>query len=294
MFTVYMHRNKANDKKYIGITKQSPKRRWQNGYGYKTNTYFWRSIKKYGWDGFEHKILYRNLSEEEAKETEIQLIIEYNCKSPNGYNITRGGDNVSDKLHSEETRRKISKALKGRHLSDECKKKISKAVSGKNNYFYGKTFTPEHIEKLKIARSKRITSEETKEKMSKSRKGENSKIAISVYQYSLDGYLIRKWFSASLAAIELNINQANITSVCKGRRNECGGYMWRYYESEKIDAFAKRNYKKIIQKNKDGLVISTFNSISEASKKLNLDSSSITKCCKGKSQTCGGFRWEYA
>ena len=61
-FTVYMHINKINDKKYIGITSYSLKERWRNGNGYGENTPFGQAIKKYGWNNFEHKILYSDLT----------------------------------------------------------------------------------------------------------------------------------------------------------------------------------------------------------------------------------------
>lgn len=32
-YKVYIHTNKLNNKKYIGITKQDPERRWKNGWG---------------------------------------------------------------------------------------------------------------------------------------------------------------------------------------------------------------------------------------------------------------------
>lgn len=93
MFTVYMHINKINNKKYIGITSKKPEDRWGlDGSNYRSQ-YFNRAIQKYGWDSFEHIILYKDLSEEEAKQLEIKLIEEYNTMDPNlGYNRTIGGD----------------------------------------------------------------------------------------------------------------------------------------------------------------------------------------------------------
>lgn len=67
-YTVYMHINKINNKKYIGITKNKLTRRWKsNGVGYKTSTLFWNAIQKYGWDNFEHEIIETGISQDKAK-----------------------------------------------------------------------------------------------------------------------------------------------------------------------------------------------------------------------------------
>ena len=53
--------------------------------------YFTNAIKKYGWANIEHKILYTNLSKEEAEQKEIELIKEYKSnKREYGYNLTEG------------------------------------------------------------------------------------------------------------------------------------------------------------------------------------------------------------
>ena len=78
-FCVYVHTNKINNKKYVGQTCQKPESRWGNqGCGYKGCLLFERAIQKYGWDNFEHKILYSNLTQKEACAYESLLINKYN------------------------------------------------------------------------------------------------------------------------------------------------------------------------------------------------------------------------
>ena len=92
-YKVYVH-IAPNGKRYYGITKQRVEKRWQNGYGYKNNEHFWNSICKYGWnEGFEHIIIAKGLTEEEAKWLEIELIREHDTTNPKyGYNISLGGE----------------------------------------------------------------------------------------------------------------------------------------------------------------------------------------------------------
>lgn len=92
-YLVYMHIS-PNNKRYIGITSHSnPKRRWKGGYGYHNNEYFYRAIKKYGWDNFQHEIIASNLSKDDACKMEIDLIEKYHTRQPKfGYNYSSGGE----------------------------------------------------------------------------------------------------------------------------------------------------------------------------------------------------------
>lgn len=95
-YTVYIHINKSNGKKYIGITRMKPNDRWKNGYGYKSvgkQTHFYNAILKYGWNNFDHIIVRSNMPEACAKTLEKILIQKYNTTDRNlGYNISTGGD----------------------------------------------------------------------------------------------------------------------------------------------------------------------------------------------------------
>lgn len=58
---------------------------------------------------------------------------------------------------------------------------------------------------------------------------------------------------------------------------------------------AKTKHKKIDRYSLDGEYIDSFNSIKEAKDFLGCkDDSNISKCCKGKMKSAGGYRWKYA
>ena len=55
----------------------------------------------------------------------------------------------------------------------------------------------------------------------------------------------------------------------------------------------EKNKIRIKQYSKDGIYINTYNSIIEASKYTNSNSTHISLCAKGKQKTCGGYIWKY-
>lgn len=55
----------------------------------------------------------------------------------------------------------------------------------------------------------------------------------------------------------------------------------------------EKNKIKITQLNKDGEFIKEWDSLTDASKILNISLSDICSCCGGKLKTAGGYKWKY-
>ena len=169
-YWVYVHTCNANGKRYVGITTApKPEYRWgRNGEGYKGQL-FGRAILKYGWSSITHEV-FQVESEEEMYRKEIELISFYHSNDPEyGYNCSTGGECIAlGCRRSEETRRKISKAQKGKTFSEEYRKKLSEAQKKRCS-------DPEFREKMsKIHRGKTV-SEESRKKMSESHRGKPRK-----------------------------------------------------------------------------------------------------------------------
>ena len=51
--------------------------------------------------------------------------------------------------------------------------------------------------------------------------------------------------------------------------------------------------KPVKQLSLDGNIIKTFSMINEAARETGVNSTQISRVCKGKNKTAGGYRWEY-
>lgn len=206
-YKVYVH-IAPNGKRYYGITKRKVEVRWRNGKGYKRHDHFYRAINKHGWDNFEHIVIARGLSEEEAKWLEVELIREWDTTNKEyGYNITKGGEGTNGLKHSEETRKKLSEINEGKTLSEETKQKMSEAKKGKKH----KPF-----------------SEEYKQKMSEANKGENNPNATKVYCVELD----MVFNTVTEASKFVGCGISNISMVLRRKSKTAKGYHWIYAEDK--------------------------------------------------------------
>lgn len=250
---VYMHTNKINNKVYVGITSGDPQNRWRNGNGYpeKQQPVFYRAIKKYGWDGFEHIIFIDGISKQEATKIEVTLIAFYktNCnryKNPSyGYNMTDGGEGSVGRPISDDAKRKMSEKLKGRFAgeknpfygkthTDEVRKKISEKCRGREAPNKGLPMSDEQKAKISAALQGNVISEQTrqklrnarlgvsrsdatKQKMSAARKGKYTGIDSPNIHPVYCVELHEIFWGALGAQYKYQISGNNICEVCKGK-----------------------------------------------------------------------------
>ena len=295
---VYIHKNKINNKAYIGITGRKPESRWGcNGIEYCKDSQprFRNAILKYGWDNFEHIIWTDNLTFSEAEHMEILLIALFktNCcryRDPEyGYNMTDGGGGISGHKDSEETRKLKSEASKKMWQTDGFREKMVQLHTGKK-YKPWSQESKDNMRDLMMGRSAK----------------EKNPMCREVYCPELD----EKFYSAVCAFDKYGISPNGISCCCNGRQQTAGIHPvtgeplhWKYVDESYIE-FNKNNYnhktgaewwnsRPVNQYSLDGKLIKRWISIQQAGSECDIDPSSIRKCCAGIYNTAGGFLWRY-
>jgi group I intron endonuclease len=135
---IYKITNKINGKIYVGKTSKTIHERFNAHLKHarnKVNRHLYDSINCYGAENFEVSLI-EICNEEIANERERFWILELSCMSPNGYNMTFGGDGGNTLTGwSEEEKRELwnnqAKKRIGRKTTEETRKKISESHRGK-------------------------------------------------------------------------------------------------------------------------------------------------------------------
>ena len=218
---------------------------------YKNNPHFWQAIQKYGWEGFEHEIVFSELTKKEACDKEIQLIAKYQSTDrTKGYNHSLGGEIPLVCYRGEKH------PMYGKHHTEESRAKMSAAHSGEKHRCWGKTLPEitrkrigdanrgrklpewqiEHLRKINLGRK---DSEETRRKKSNRLIGHpvseetkqrirETKVSKMVLQLSNTGELLYKWPSVTEAAKASGLDRSQIRKCCKGELKTSGGFVWVY------------------------------------------------------------------
>lgn len=254
-YCVYMH-TAPNGKRYIGITSKPPQKRWRNGTAYSSNPHFCNAIQKYGWENFSHEVIFDRLTEEAAKRLEQILILTFrSSENKYGYNRSLGGESACGLRHSEST-----------------KKKMSESHKGEKNYFFGKTHSPETLEKLRMASMGnqiwvgKHHSEESKAKISAAHTGKPSPS-----------------------------KGITLTAEQRAKISDSRKEFLQRDDAVKIMREANPNKKPVYQYSSDGTLIKIWESRHHAENEFNPDKKSLAigKCCQGDCDSAYGFVWSY-
>lgn len=300
---IYKITNTKNGKFYIGSTSDLDRRIKRHRYDLRLNQHhsqhLQRAWNKYGGENFKFEIL-EYCSVDNILATEQKYLDELNPE----YNVSKNatafmlgikrpksfGENIS-------RLKKGNKYFEGKTHTDEAKRKIAISKLG-NNWNVGKRHCQETRDKIREKTLKQFKDGmpiETRRKLGK-----------PIVQLSMDFEFIAKYYTAKEAAEATGISNSHMCSVCKGYRTSTGGYRWMYYEDylnsdisalkekaklprPKVIVESSNHWKKVV--NLDTSL--EFKTIKAAADYYGIDPSAITKCCKGKYKSAGGYKWVY-
>lgn len=190
------------------------------------------------------------LSESDAFDLEIELISLIKKQNVGGTlcNLTDGGEGVSGYKHTDECKKLLSKLAKTRFKDPAEREKISKGI--KNSEIWKEAVTSSEFSK-KMSEShldpngffqRFMKSDEFSNTMKIATSGKNNHMygkkgkdnpnygrGKDVYQYDIEGQLIKKWPNSNIAANELDISRHGINLRCVNNSyKHYKGYLWSY------------------------------------------------------------------
>lgn len=250
MIGIYKFTNKIDGKVYIGQAVNINRRikdhfyKAHNETGQDYNAPLHCAIRKYGDDAFETEII-KECSVDELDLYETQFIEEYDCISPNGYNIMKGGQKYRNNNYITNFCIECGKEIyKDSVRCRECenKKRLEKAVDNipisKDNLYQllhklngnftevGRQFNCADNTIRKWCKNYDLPTHSSDYKTKKEKLP--SKIAVNQIDINT-GEIIQTFESAMAAARFLGKSKgSHITEVCKGNGNTAYGYKWEY------------------------------------------------------------------
>jgi hypothetical protein len=282
-FYIYETTDLLNGKNYIGQRK-TPKGKTPITDKYiGSGSLLTKAIKIYGIENFRKRILIQGIyCRELLDKFEASFIAIYRSIGKAEYNILNGGSScpygdkfkqtMKEAMSRPEVHEKLKKAYKARKIGDKEKEHLrQKYIQWLKNTNY---------ELYQNYYEKKVICIETKE----------------IFNSIVDVFKIK------------NIRKLPLLKCCQGKTKKCKGFHWSFYEDGhdyelpiKIKKPRKKYYKpkKPIEENKCVRKIicletlEVFNSIKEASDKMNLYYGSVMRVVFGHKKTVRGYHFEY-
>lgn len=260
-YYIYKFTNKINNMIYIGQSLRPEKRLKEHLYGRKkgNDTYFDKSIKKYGIENFTFEIIDSSEDRKIIDELEKKYIIKYNSLTPNGYNILKGGRNQQGSWNS--------KKIKEYDLNGNY-------INAYESAGYYENFVNKEYKQSGITRSCRENKHyknrifryyDFKGKVEKYKEPLPNHIK-KIYQFDYNGNLIKEHISITNASRKTNTSRTSILGCASGIYKTGNGFLWSYNNKINIDDLSPKHSKKtIIYKcDKDKKIIKKYFNTREA------------------------------
>lgn len=159
MHYIYVIRNSINDKVYVGQTSKFSQRKAGHLYSARRGDQrsLYVAMREFGVDKFAFELLEECVDPHVASQREEHWVKHFDAFNA-GYNLTNGGGyHVGNRgrKFSEEHKRKISEAHKGKTFSEETRRKIGRATSKRlreNHPMRGKHFSDEALSNMRKGR----------------------------------------------------------------------------------------------------------------------------------------------
>lgn len=275
---VYLITNLVNGKVYVGssayISKRwaAHKRALRDGNHH--NRYLQSSAKKHGHENFQFTMLETcDASNEALKSTEQRYIDAYgSCERNVGYNLSPSAYNNLGIKFSEETRKRMSIAFKGRIRTPEHTANLVASYL-KNNDNTGRKLPDQHVQAIRAGKAYQRR---------------------PVIQYSLGYKQIAEYECAGDAADALNVSRRIIGKACEVGRVAAGHY-WCFKDNPRnapVVVSAGR-FRNVEQSDMEGNFLKLWKTLTQAAVELSFQTSGINKACNGVFPHYKGFKWRY-
>lgn len=295
-YIVYRTTNLINEKIYVGVhrtnvdifdyyygcgcTKKDLKKSRKSG--------FPAAIRKYGIQNFKRETLFEYPDTEDgmkaAYKKEEEIVDDEFVKRTDTYNLTRGGRfTVYENLKKPIAQYTIDgKFIRSWESTAEAERQLN--LTSIPNCLLGiSRYAGEWQWRYYNEDDSDIEATTTKEK--------------SVYQFDLQGNLIKCWKSAADASRGFNNEKYDsirtaISNCCLEKVNQAYGYFWSF--KPKFEFRTNKHHAAVAKYDDDGNFLESFTTLKEAAQAHGLKTNAnIIACIKGKQKHCGGFRWRY-